>query len=114
MAFTLAACAEMLWRDRPIDWRCARLDEMGFEVGLWNWADHDIAALAKSRATFSIMNGYLDGRLADDDGADTLLASAREAASLAWGASRAQRRHPHSKTYVFESFAFRSSTGSSG
>lgn len=80
MAFTLAACAEMLWRDRAIDWRCARLDEMGFEVGLWNWADHDIAALAKSRATFSIMNGYLDGRLADDDGADTLLASAREAA----------------------------------
>ena len=91
MAFTLAACAEMLWRDRPIDWRCARLDEMGFEVGLWNWADHDIAALAKSRATFSIMNGYLDGRLADDDGADLIpeLGEAPPAAFKSKSSSRA-------------------------
>ncbi|SDF27311.1 hydroxypyruvate isomerase [Salipiger thiooxidans] len=82
MAFTLAACAEMLWRDRPIEWRCARLDEMGFEVGLWNWVDHDLAKLEASGATFSIMNGYLEGRLADDEGADMLLASAREAAEV--------------------------------
>ena len=78
MAFTLAACTEMLWRDRPIEWRCAKLDEMGFQVGLWNWPDHDLDQLAKSGATFSIMNGYLEGRLADDEGADALLASARE------------------------------------
>ncbi|WP_420004882.1 TIM barrel protein [Arenibacterium sp. LLYu02] len=80
MAFTLAACAEMLWQDRPIAWRAARLHEMGFEVGLWNWPDHDLDALAASGATFSIMNGYLEGRLADDAGADQLLASARETA----------------------------------
>ena len=80
MAFTLAACAEMLWQDRPIAWRAARLHEMGFEVGLWNWPDHDLDALAASGATFSIMNGYLEGRLADDAGADLLLASARETA----------------------------------
>lgn len=80
MAFTLAACAEMLWRDRPIEWRCAKLDEMGFQVGLWNWPDHDLAKLEASGATFSIMNGYLEGRLADDAGADALLASARETA----------------------------------
>ncbi|MBD3626036.1 MAG: TIM barrel protein [Rhodobacteraceae bacterium] len=82
MAFKLAACAEMLWRDRPIEWRCAQLDEMGFEVGLWNWPDHDLAKLESSGATFSIMNGYLEGRLADDDGAEALLASARETAEV--------------------------------
>ena len=76
--FTLAACAEMLWRDRPIEWRAKRLAELGFEVGLWNWPDHDLEALERSGATFSIMNGYLEGRLADDEGADALLASARE------------------------------------
>lgn len=80
MAFTLAACAEMLWRDKPIEWRCARLHEMGFQVGLWNWPDHDIDKLVASGARFSIMNGYLEGRLADDAGADLLLASARETA----------------------------------
>ena len=37
MAFTLAACAEMLWVDKPIEWRCRKLDEMGFQVGLWKW-----------------------------------------------------------------------------
>ncbi|SDE78977.1 TIM barrel protein [Limimaricola pyoseonensis] len=82
MGFTLAACAEMLWRDRPIEWRCARLHEMGFEVGLWNWPDHDLDALKRSGATFSIMNGYLEGRLADDEGAEQLLASARETAQI--------------------------------
>ena len=82
MAFTLAACAEMLWRDRPIEWRCAKLHEMGFQVGLWNWPDHDLDKLARSGATFSIMNGYLEGRLADNEGADALLASAHETAEV--------------------------------
>ncbi|QHQ35380.1 TIM barrel protein [Algicella marina] len=82
MVFTLAACAEMLWRDRPIEWRCTKLAEMGFQVGLWNWPDHDLDKLAKSGATFSIMNGYLEGRLADDEGADALLASARDTAKI--------------------------------
>ena len=80
--FQLASCAEMIWRDNPIEWRCARLAEMGFGVGLWNWPDHDLDALTKSGATFTIMNGYLQGRLADDEGADLLLASARETAQI--------------------------------
>ena len=80
MAFQLAACAEMLWLDKPIEWRCARLTEMGFDVGLWNWIDHDLDALEGSGANFSIMNGYLEGRLSDDEGADILLESARETA----------------------------------
>ena len=82
MTFELAACAEMLWRDKPIEWRCARLHEMGFQVGLWNWPEHDLVKLEKSGATFSIMNGYLQGRLADDEGADMLLNSARETAQV--------------------------------
>ena len=78
MSFELAACAEMLWRDRAIEWRASRLTEMGFGVGLWNWPAHDLAKLEATGATFTIMNGYLQGRLADDAGADMLLASARE------------------------------------
>lgn len=80
--FQLAACAEMLWRDRPMDWRCSRLKELGFQVGLWNWPEHDLDALERTGATFSIMNGYLTGRLADDEGAEELLRSARETAQV--------------------------------
>ena len=82
MTFSLAACAEMLWRDRPIDWRASRLKEMGFGVGLWNWPAHDLDALQRTGATFTIMNGYLEGRLADAEGAAMLLASARETAGV--------------------------------
>ncbi|MBP0484809.1 TIM barrel protein [Sagittula salina] len=80
MGFKLAACAEMLWQDRPITWRAARLTEMGLGVGLWNWPDHDLDRLAATGADFTIMNGYLTGRLADGEGAEALLASARESA----------------------------------
>lgn len=75
--FPLAACAEMLWPDRPIEWRAARLTEMGLGVGLWNWPAHDLARLEAVGATYTIMNGYLEGRLADAEGAEMLLASAR-------------------------------------
>ena len=80
--FTLAACAEMLWPEQPIQWRVRRLTELGFGVGLWNWPDLDLDALERSGAIFTIMNGYLQGRLADDEGADALLASARETAAV--------------------------------
>ena len=82
MGFQLAACAEMLWLDKPVHWRAARLHEMGFGVGLWNWPTWDLDALKKTGATFTIMNGYLEGRLADDDGAQLLLASARQTAQI--------------------------------
>ncbi|MGY5811762.1 TIM barrel protein [Rhizobium sp. LEGMi198b] len=83
MSFQLAACAEMLWQDKPIHWRAARLHEMGFGVGLWNWPAWDLDALEKTGATFTIMNGYLEGRLADEEGAGLLLRSARETAQVA-------------------------------
>lgn len=80
--FQLAACAEMLWQDKPIEWRAARLTEQGFGVGLWNWPDHDLSKLEAVGANYTIMNGYLEGRLADDEGADMLLRSARETAQV--------------------------------
>ena len=82
MTFQLAACAEMLWRDRPIDWRASRLKEMGFGVGLWNWPAWDLTKLEATGATFTIMNGYLEGRLTDADGCEMLLASAKETAAV--------------------------------
>lgn len=72
----------MIWRDRPIEWRASRLKDMGFGVGLWNWPDHDLAKLEATGASFTIMNGYLSGRLTDDEGADELLRSARETAKV--------------------------------
>ena len=78
--FQLAACAEMLWQDKPIEWRAARLKERGLGVGLWNYPDHDLAALESVGANYTIMNGYLQGRLTDAEGADALIASARETA----------------------------------
>lgn len=80
--FQLAACAEMLWLDKPMDWRVARLTEREFGVGLWNWPDLDLVKLEAIGANFTIMNGYLEGRLADDEGADILLRSARETAQI--------------------------------
>lgn len=75
--FTLAACAEMLFRALPVVERLKRLTELGFQVEIWDWTRHDIKALATSGATFSSMTGYITGRLADDEGADELLRTAR-------------------------------------
>ncbi|KSV89588.1 hydroxypyruvate isomerase [Sinorhizobium sp. GL28] len=72
----------MLWRDKPIEWRASRLKEMGFGVGLWNWPEHDLDRLEATGATFTIMNGYLAGRLTDDEGAAELLRTARETAQI--------------------------------
>ena len=82
MAFELAACAEMLWQDKPMEWRASCLKDLGFGVGLWNHPSWDAGTLAKTGANFTIMNGYLQGRLADDKGADILLKSARETAQI--------------------------------
>jgi hydroxypyruvate isomerase len=76
--FALAACAEMLWQDRPMEWRLRRLTELSFQAGIWNWQAHDLTMLEKSGAVFSSMTGYVRGRLADDEGAEELLATARQ------------------------------------
>jgi hydroxypyruvate isomerase len=81
-SFTLAVCAEMLWQDKPMDWRLKRLTEMGFQCGIWNWDNHDLGMLEKSGATFSSMTGYITGRLADDEGAAELLATAEKSIAV--------------------------------
>jgi hydroxypyruvate isomerase len=80
--FTLAVCAEMLWQDKPRDWRLKHLTEMGFQCGIWNWGNHDLGILEKSGATFSSMTGYVTGRLADDEGAAELLATAEKSIAV--------------------------------
>ncbi|WP_233446864.1 TIM barrel protein [Ideonella azotifigens] len=62
-----------------MSWRLSRLTEMGFDVGIWNWSNHDLTMLEKSGARFSSMTGYLRGRLTDDEGAAELLSTAAEA-----------------------------------
>jgi len=73
MMYTLAACAEMLYRDRPIQERARRIHELGFQVEIWDWSRHDLAALARTGAVFSSMTGYIRGSLTNEDGAAELL-----------------------------------------
>ena len=52
--YTLAACAEMLYRDRPIQERARRIHELGFQVEIWDWTRHDLA-LERFRSAFTVL-----------------------------------------------------------
>jgi hydroxypyruvate isomerase len=65
-----------------MDWRLKRLTELGFQAGIWGWKAHDVVMLEKSGAVFSSMTGYIRGRLADDKGAEELLATARQSIDI--------------------------------
>lgn len=73
----------MLFRDLPPVERVRRLDALGYQVEIWDWTRHDIAALAATGATFSSMTGYVSGTLADDAGADELLRTAAQSIPVA-------------------------------
>jgi hydroxypyruvate isomerase len=75
--FTLAVCSEMVFRKLPIIERVKRISALGFHVEIWDWSKHDITALAATKATFSSMTGYLTGTLADNQGADELIRTAK-------------------------------------
>ncbi|QGZ59764.1 TIM barrel protein [Paraburkholderia acidiphila] len=81
--FTLAVCAEMVFRDLPMIERVRRISELGFEVEIWDWTRHDIDALARSGAKFSSMTGYIEGDLITERGADTLLRTAEQSIDVA-------------------------------
>ncbi len=81
--FTLAACAELLFTDLPMEKRARRLDELDFLVEIWDWTRHDLDALAATGATFSSMTGYVRGSLTDPAGADELLRTAAESVEAA-------------------------------
>jgi len=81
--YTLAACAEMLFLDQPIQERARRIHDLGFGVEIWDWTRHDLAALERSGAVFSSMTGYLRGSLTDEDGIAELIRTAAESAAAA-------------------------------
>jgi hydroxypyruvate isomerase len=81
--FRLAASAEMLFLDLPLEERVRRLAALGFEVEIWDWTAKDVDALARTGARFSSMTGYVTGTLADDDGAAELLRTAEESLKVA-------------------------------
>lgn len=78
MSFTLAACAEMLFRTLPFAERVRRIHERGFAVEIWDWSSKDLPALAATGAVFSSMTGYLRGDLVTEEGAAHMLATAEE------------------------------------
>ena len=81
--FTLAVSSEMVFRDLPVVERVRRIADLGFQVEIWDWTKHDIAALAGSGATFSSMTGYVTGTLADDEGAEELVRTAKQSIPIA-------------------------------
>src|SRR5437870_3306761 len=81
--FTLAVCAEMVFRTLPVEARVKKIAALGFQVEIWDWTKHDIEALAGTGATFSSMTGYVRGTLADDEGADELVRTAEQSIPVA-------------------------------
>ena len=39
--FTLAVCAEMVFKSLPVVDRLKRITELGFHVEIWDWTKHD-------------------------------------------------------------------------
>jgi hydroxypyruvate isomerase len=82
-SFDLAVCAEMVFLDLPVDERVRRIDELGFQVEIWDWTVKDVDALVRTGATFSSMTGYVRGSLADEDGAAELVRTAEQSIAVA-------------------------------
>jgi hydroxypyruvate isomerase len=82
-AIELAVCAEMVFLELPVAERVRRIDDLGFQVEIWDWTVKDVDALAATGARFSSMTGYIRGALADEDGAEELLRTAAESIPVA-------------------------------
>jgi hydroxypyruvate isomerase len=83
MSFTLAVCAEMVFRDQPIVERVRRIHDLGFAVEIWDWTTKDLGALAATGARFTSMTGYVEGNLTEPDGAEALLRTAEQSIAAA-------------------------------
>jgi hydroxypyruvate isomerase len=81
--FTLAVCAEMVFRDEPFERRVRIIHDLGFAVEIWDWTAKDIRTLAATGARFTSMTGYVDGNLTDPGGAEALLRSAEASIPVA-------------------------------
>lgn len=73
----------MMFTDLPVTERIARIDDLGFQVEIWNHGRHDVEDLAATGATFSSMTGYVTGGLDDDAGGDAYVRTARECIDVA-------------------------------
>ena len=82
-AFELAVCSEMVFLDLPIVERVRRIDDLGFQVEIWDWTRKDIASLVNTGATFSSMTGYVRGGLTDRELSDEMLRTARQTLPVA-------------------------------
>jgi hydroxypyruvate isomerase len=81
--FTLAVCAEMVFRDVSIGERVRHIHDLGFAVEIWDWTARDLADLAATGARFTSMTGYVEGSLIEPDGADALLRTAEQSIAAA-------------------------------
>jgi hydroxypyruvate isomerase len=81
--FTLAVCAEMVFRDLPFEQRVRTIDGLGFAVEIWDWTTKDLGALADTGARFTSMTGYVEGNLTDPDGIEALLRTAEQSVAAA-------------------------------
>ena len=65
-AFTLAACAEMIYLDKPFMERVEAIAARGLGVEIWDWTVKDLRSLAARRADgarIMSMTGYIEGDL---------------------------------------------------
>lgn len=81
--FQLAVCAEMVFRRLPFVERVKKIAALGFQVEIWDWTKHDIAALQATGARFSSMTGYIEGDLITEAGAHRLLETAEQSIGIA-------------------------------
>lgn len=84
--FTLAACAEMIFTERPFLERVDAIAARGLKVEMWGWTDKDLDALAARRTDgveIVSMTGYVEGDLTTDDGVARLLATAERSLAAA-------------------------------
>jgi len=81
--FTLAVCAEMVFRSLPFEERVRRISALGFQVEIWGWTGKDLEVLARTGATFSSMTGYVRGGLVEPADAEELLRTAGQSIAAA-------------------------------
>ncbi len=73
----------MVFLDLPFVERVRTIDDLGFQVEIWDWTVKDITELAATGATFSSMTGYVEGNLTEPDAIKRLLATAEQSVAVA-------------------------------
>ena len=80
-AFTLAACAEMIYLDKPFLERVDAIAARGLKVEIWDWTSKDLKMLAARRGDgveIVSMTGYVEGDLTTDEGVARILSTAED------------------------------------